>query len=62
MESPCDGGTEVCSNGPGHMTKLAAMAKYGKNLKILLLRNRKSDDLETSYAALGAQLLLNLLK
>ena len=28
-----DGGTKVCSNGPGHMTKMAAMAKYDKNLK-----------------------------
>ena len=33
MELLCDGGTEVCSNGPGHMTKMAAMAIYGKNLK-----------------------------
>ena len=28
-----DGGTKVCSNVPGHMTKMAAMPKYGKNLK-----------------------------
>ena len=33
MESPCDGGTKVCSNGPGHMTKMATMPMYGKNLK-----------------------------
>ena len=33
MESPWDGGTKVCSNGPGHMTKLAAMPIYGKNFK-----------------------------
>ena len=26
-------GTEVFSNGPGHMTKMAAMPVYGKNLK-----------------------------
>ena len=26
-------GTKVCSNGPGHRTKMAAMAIYGKNLK-----------------------------
>ena len=25
MEPPWDGGTKVCSNGPGHMTKMAAM-------------------------------------
>ena len=29
VEPPWDGGTKVCSNGPGHMTKMAA---YGKNL------------------------------
>ena len=47
MESPWDEGTKVCSNGPGHMTKMAAMPIYGKNLKYLLLRNQKADDLET---------------
>ena len=24
---------EVCTNGPGHMTKMAAMPMYDKNLK-----------------------------
>ena len=33
MEPPWDGGTKVLSNGPGHMTKMAAMSIYGKNLK-----------------------------
>ena len=33
LEPPWDGGTNVCSNGPGHMTKMAAMPIYGKNLK-----------------------------
>ena len=33
MEPPWDGGTKVCSNGPGHRTKEAAMPIYGKNLK-----------------------------
>ena len=33
MELLCDGGSKVCSNGPGHMTKMAAMPIYGKNLK-----------------------------
>ena len=33
MEPPKDGGTKVFSNGPGHMTKMAAMPVYGKNLK-----------------------------
>ena len=36
VERPWDGGTKVCSNGPGHMTNMAAMPIYGKNLKNLL--------------------------
>ena len=30
---PWEGGTKVYINGPGHMTKMAAMPIYGKNLK-----------------------------
>ena len=30
VEPPWDGGTKVCSNGPGHMTKMADMPIYGK--------------------------------
>ena len=33
VDPPWDGGTKVCSNGPGHMTKIAAMPIYGKNIK-----------------------------
>ena len=33
VEPPWDGGTKVCSNGPGHITKMAAMHIYGKNFK-----------------------------
>ena len=33
MEPSWNEGTKVCSNGPGHMTKLGAMPIYGKNLK-----------------------------
>ena len=47
VDPPWDGGTKVCSNGPGHMTKMATMAIYGKNLKNLLLWNQKADDLES---------------
>ena len=32
VEPPLEGGTKVCINGPGHMTKMAAMPIYGKNL------------------------------
>ena len=33
MELLWDGGRKVCSKGPGHMTKMAAMLIYGRNLK-----------------------------
>ena len=33
MEFLWDGGTKVCSNSPGHMTKMAAMPIYGKKLQ-----------------------------
>ena len=33
MEPPWYGGTKVCSNGQGHITKMAALPIYGKNLK-----------------------------
>ena len=33
MKSPWDEGTKVCSNGPGHITKMVAMSIHGKNLK-----------------------------
>ena len=29
---PWDGGTKVCSNGPGHMTNMALIPIYDKNL------------------------------
>ena len=32
VEPPWEGGTKVCINGPGHMTKMAAMPLYGKNI------------------------------
>ena len=41
MESPWDGGTKVCSNGPGHMTKMGAMPIYVKNLKKIFFSGTK---------------------
>ena len=32
VEPPWEGGTKVYINGSGHMTKMAAMPIYGKNL------------------------------
>ena len=49
MELPWDGGTTVYSTGSGHMTKMAAMPIYGKNL-----RNQEADDIETWYATSSA--------
>ena len=33
VNPPWDGVMSVCSNGPGHMTKMAAMPIYGKTMK-----------------------------
>ena len=62
MESPWDGETKICSNGPGHMTKMAVMPIYGKTLKNHLFQNRKANDLETSFATSGTRVLPNLFK
>ena len=40
-------GTRVCSNDPGHKTKMAFMSIYDKTFKNLLLWNQEADDLET---------------
>ena len=62
VEPSWEGRTKVYINGPGHMTKMAAMPIYGKTLKNLLLQNHKSYDLETWHVALGTQALLSLYK
>ena len=63
VEPPWEGGTKVYINGPCHMTKMAAMPIYGKNLKKnLLLQNHKSYDLETRHVASGTQALQSLYK
>ena len=63
METPKDGGTKVCSKGPGHMTKMAATPIYGKKpFKNLLLQNQKVDDLGTLYVAFGLWGLPSLFK
>ena len=38
---PWDGGMKVCSNGPGHMTTMAAMPIYGENLKSIFSRTKQ---------------------
>ena len=58
METPKDAGTKICSNAPGHMTKMAAMPIYGKNPLKNLLQIQKP----TWYVALGMWGLPSLFK
>ena len=53
VEPPWEGGTKVCINGPGHMTKMAAMPIYGKNLKKSSSPEPGADFHETWYVASG---------
>ena len=41
MESPWDGIMKICSNGPGHMTKMAVMPIYGKKFKKVVFSGTK---------------------
>ena len=40
IQPPGPLGKKICSNDLGHMTNMAAMHIYGKNLKNLLLQNQ----------------------
>ena len=63
MEPPWEEEMYVYINGPGHMNKMAARPRYGKNLKKNLhLQNQKSCDLETWRVESGTQSLQNLFK
>ena len=54
MKPQWDGGTKVCSQGLGHLTKMAAMPIYDrKPFKNLLLQNQRASDLVAWYVALG---------
>ena len=59
VEPSWEGGTKVYINGPGHMTKMAAMPIYGKIFENILLQNQKPYDLETWHVASGIQALQN---
>ena len=52
---------KIYTNELGHMTNMAAMPIYGKNLKNLL-QNQLTDDLVTCYVALSMQVLPRLFK
>ena len=53
---------KLYTNELGHITNMAAMPVYGKNLKTLLLQNQLTSDLETWYVALCMSVLPSLLK
>ena len=53
---------KIYTNELGHITNVAAMPIYGKNLKNLLLQNQWIDDLETWYMALSMRVLPKLFK
>ena len=57
MEHPYEEGTNVCINGQGHMTKMAAMAINSKNLN---LHNQKAYDFETWHETSGNGALQSL--
>ena len=52
--------TKFYINGPGHMTKMAAMHIYGKDPKNHLLQNQKSYYLETWHVSVGTQVLQSI--
>ena len=49
-------------NKLGHMTNMAAMPIYIKNLKKFLLQNQMTDNFKTWYVALSVQVLPRLFK
>ena len=49
---------KIYTNELGHMTSIAAMPMYGKNLKKSVLQNQWTDDLETFSVALSMEVLL----
>ena len=62
VEPPWDRGTKICSNDPGHITKLATIPLYGKNHKKSSFLEPKGQWPWNWYVASGAQVLPSLLK
>ena len=56
MEPPWKGGTKVCINGPGDMTKMAGTPIYGKTFKIFYSRTGKPMILKLSMQHRGLKL------
>ena len=55
-------GEMTLSNGSGHMTQMAAMPKYGKELGKSSLKDNWADCLETWYVPLDDWILTSLFK
>ena len=51
---------KVCINGPGHMTKMAAMAINSKTFKNRFLQNQKAYYFDMCHEALGNVALQSL--
>ena len=62
IQPPGPLGKKTCSNDLSHMTNMAAMPIYNKNLKNLLLQNQQTNDLKTYYVALCMVVLPKLFK
>ena len=62
VKAQWDRRTKICSNGPGHLTKMAAMPIYGKNMNHSSSLEPKSNGLESLYAASSAQVLPSIFK
>ena len=62
MVTTQDAGTKVSSNGPGHMTKMAATPIYGKKTFKKHFLNQKAGELGTGYVASGMWGLPSLFK
>ena len=56
------GKVKVCSNGPGHVTKMATMPINGKNPLKVFSKTRKADYLRTWYTVAGTRALQSLFK
>ena len=57
MKHAYEGGIKVCINGPGHMTKMAAMAIFiEKLLKLFFSRTRRSMILKLGMKHQGEEL------
>ena len=62
VEPPWDRVMKASTNGLCHVTNMAVMPIYGKKLKIHVLWNQKTDDLEIWYAAAGTRVLPTFFK